>query len=102
MKFKARPMLAPELAQLMGRWTRMVEALKPRGRCRGCALRPGTAANRDGDTAGRLMIVLLQGGDFRCHHTGSARGPVMRKDPPARQCRGFRALLQAMRVKDGE
>jgi hypothetical protein len=95
-----RPSPMPEaLAPVMRFWTNLVERAKPRGRCRGCAFRPGTAANRCGDVAAKVSLTVLHGGDFRCHHE-TLSGPVVKGEAPARQCRGFRVLIDRLRLRD--
>lgn len=101
-RYKPAPM-TPELAPMMQHYTHIVERKQPKGRCRGCALRPGTAANRCGNTASKLMHVLLWGGVFACHHDGTADGKVVDDGARAtRLCRGFKALMDGMHDPDDE
>lgn len=92
-RFRAEPMPA-DCQRDMNLWTTLVELEQPRGQCRGCALRRGSLANRDFGTFGKIVDVLLRGGDFRCHH--ARLGAPVCTTAPTRQCRGFAALLVAL------
>jgi hypothetical protein len=70
-----------ENARRMQRLAAMAGNVK--GRCRSCAFRHGTAANRCERVANALELAALSAVSFHCHHN------------PERVCRGFDAVFIA-------
>lgn len=90
--YRPKPQTEREASLMHGlAWTADMKGV--RGRCRGCAFRPGTAANRCGNVAKSVEAAAMWDASFMCHHATTS-GPVLPSTAAHhRKCPGYAALF---------